>query len=228
MAVPILITGNSGTGKSASLRNCVGNTNFNVINVLGKPFPFRGGNKINSGVTDDYAKVESWLKKFPAQSIVIDDAGYLITNMFMRNHSNTGGGNSVFSLYNTMADKFWGLIEFIKNELPAEKIVYIIMHEDTDDFGNIKPKTVGKLLDEKVNIQGLFTIVLRCVISNGKHVFVTQSTSTGDLAKSPIGMFDNLEIDNDLAYVDKTVREYLEIPDANNTKTTKKESKKND
>jgi len=98
------------------------------------------------------------------------------------------------------------------------------MHEDTDDFGNIKPKTIGKLLDEKVNIAGLFTIVLRCVISNGKHVFVTQS-SGNDNAKSPIGLFTDFEIDNDLVVVDKAVREYFEMPDANNTKT-KKENKK--
>jgi len=224
MAVPILITGNSGAGKSASLRNCVGNDNFNVINVLGKPFPFRGGKSIKSGVTDDYNKVRSWLAKFPAQSIVIDDAGYLITNMFMKNHAATGGGNSVFTLYNNIGDQFWGLIEYIKNELPEDKIVYIVMHEDTDDFGNIKPKTIGKLLDEKVNIAGLFTIVLRCVISNGKHVFVTQS-SGNDNAKSPIGLFTDFEIDNDLVVVDKAVREYFEMPDANNTKT-KKENKK--
>ena len=221
MAIPILITGNSGAGKSASLRNCVGNDNFNVINVLGKPFPFRGGKNIKSGVTDDYKQVRAWLAKFPAQSIVIDDAGYLITNMFMKNHAATGGGNSVFTLYNNIGDQFWGLIEYIKNELPAEKIVYIIMHEDTDDFGNIRPKTIGKLLDEKVNIAGLFTVVLRCVISNGKHVFLTQS-SGNDPAKSPIGMFDSMEIDNDLTLVDKTVREYFEISD-NNKSNNKKE-----
>lgn len=173
-------------------------------------------------MTDDYNKVRSWLAKFPAQSIVIDDAGYLITNMFMKNHAATSGGNSVFTLYNTIGDQFWGLIEYIKNELPPEKIVYIVMHEDTDDFGNIKPKTIGKLLDEKVNIPGMFTIVLRCVISNGKHVFLTQSNGN-DNAKTPIGMFENMEVDNDILLIDKTVREYYEMPDNNNKSNKKKE-----
>lgn len=209
MAIPVLITGKSGGGKSASLRNCVNNDNFNVINVLGKPFPFKG--KVKSGTTDDYQQVTKWLIQFPGKSIVIDDAGYLITNMFMKGHSNAGAGNAVFSFYNKIGDHFWNLIEFIKEKVPADKIVYVIMHEDTDDFGNIRPKTIGKLLDEKVCIEGLFTIVLRCVVENGKHVFITQS-SGNDVAKTPIGMFDELQIDNDLTLVDKAIREYYEIP----------------
>ena len=219
MATPVLITGKSGGGKSASLRNCVNNDNFNVINVLGKPFPFKG--KVKSGVTDDYTQVMKWLIQFPGKSIVIDDAGYLITNMFMKGHSNAGAGNAVFSFYNKIGDHFWNLIEFIKEKVPADKIVYIIMHEDTDDFGNIRPKTIGKLLDEKVCIEGMFTIVLRCVVENGKHVFITQS-SGNDIAKTPIGMFESLEIDNDLTLVDKAIREYYEMP----IEEVKKEDKK--
>ena len=85
------------------------------------------------------------------------------------------------------------------------------MHEDTDDFGNIKPKTIGKLLDDKVCVEGMFTIVLRCVSENGKHFFVTQTTDN-DVAKTPIGMFEDLRIDNDLTLVDKAIREYYEMP----------------
>lgn len=219
MGLPILIIGKSGSGKSAMLRFCVGNDNFNVINVLGKPFPFKG--KVKSGVTDDYNQVMKWLEVFPAKSIVIDDAGYLITNMFMKGHSDAGAGNAVFSFYNKIGDHFWNLIEFIKKSLPEDKIVYIVMHEDTDDFGNIRPKTIGKLLDEKVCIEGMFTIVLRCKIENGKHVFVTQSTDN-DVAKTPIGMFKELQIDNDITLVDKAIREYYEMPvEEANTKEEK-------
>lgn len=200
--------------------NCVNDDNYNVINVLGKPFPFKG--KIKSIVTDDYQQVMRGLIQSDAKSIIIDDAGYLITNMFMKGHSNAGGGNAVFSFYNKIGDHFWNLIEFIKENVPADKIVYIIMHEDTDDFGNIRPKTIGKLLDEKVCIEGMFTIVLRCVVENGKHLFLTQS-SGNDIAKSPIGMFKDIQIDNDLAFVDKTIREYYEIPV--NPATTKEETK---
>lgn len=208
MGLPVLIMGKSGSGKSASLRNCVDNDNFNVINVIDKPFPFRG--HINSGATDSYQQVMKWLIKFPAKSIVIDDAGYLITNMFMNGHANAGTGNGVYSFYNKIGDHFWSLIEYIKKSVPKDKIVYVIMHEDIDDFGNIKPKTIGKLLDEKVSVEGMFTIVLRCVVENGKHFFVTQS-SGNDVAKTPIGMFEDFQIDNDILLVDKAIRDYYEL-----------------
>jgi len=204
MAIPVLIIGRSGSGKSTSLRNCVSNADWNLINVLNKPLPFKG--KIPSVSTDDYAKIKGCLKNSTAKSIVIDDAGYLITNYFMRNHSTKGAGNAIFTMYNTIADEFWQLIEYIKL-LPDDKTVYLIMHEDTDDFGNTKAKTIGNLLDEKICLEGMFTIVLRCVMRNGKHLFITQSDE-GAISKSPMGMFEQLEIDNDLMLVDSTIRNY--------------------
>ena len=204
MAIPVLISGKRGSGKSTSLRNCVGNTDWGLINVLNKPLPFKG--KVPQVVTDDYQQVMKILAGSKAKSIVVDDAGYLITNYFMRNHSTKGQGNAIFSMYNTLADNFWGLIEFIK-KLSKDKIVYIIMHEEVNEFGDIKPKTIGKVLDEKICLEGMFTIVLRCVQENGKHLFITQADG-GAVSKSPMGMFETLEIDNDLALVDKAIRDY--------------------
>lgn len=100
MAIPVLIIGKSGSGKSASLRNCVGK-DFSMINVLKKPLPFRG--KIATVQSDDYATIIKMLQVGRAKSIVIDDAGYLITNQFMRTHSSAGKGNNVFSMYNDLA-----------------------------------------------------------------------------------------------------------------------------
>lgn len=208
MAVPVLIIGKSGSGKSASMRNCSGK-DFNLIRVLNKPLPFKGN--INGWKTDDYQQVMKCLIASKAKSIVIDDAGYLITNQFMTGHSSAGKGNAVFTLYNEIGDHFWNLIQFIINKVPADKIVYVIMHEDINDFGDIKPKTIGKLLDEKVCIEGMFTIVLRCIEEGGKHVFVTQAAS-GAVSKSPIGMFETLTIDNDLVIVDKAIRDYYNTP----------------
>lgn len=207
MAIPVLIIGKSGSGKSTSMRNCVGNDNWNLIRVLDKPLPFKG--KVNGWKTDDYQTVMKYLAASKAKNIVLDDAGYLITNHFMRGHSSCGGGNGVFTLYNNIGDYFWNLIQFII-KLPGDKIVYVVMHEDKNDFGDIKPKTVGKLLDEKVCIEGMFTIVLRCIEESGSHLFVTQA-SNGAVSKSPIGMFESLTIDNDLLLVEKAVREYYEI-----------------
>jgi len=209
MGVPVLLIGKSGTGKSTAMRNCVNEPEkWGLIKAVNKPLPFKGN--IPCICSDDYAKIEAMLKKSKAKSMVIDDAGYLITNYFMRNHSTKGAGNAIYSFYNNIADCFWGLITFIIDQLPADKIVYIIMHEDTDDFGNIKPKTIGKLLDEKVCIEGMFTIVLRCVMDNGEHCFVTQCRD-GAVSKSPIGMFETETIDNDLTLVDKAIRGYYEI-----------------
>ena len=210
MAVPVLIIGKSGSGKSTSMRNCINNDNWNLIKVINKPLPFKG--KISSACTDDYKMIMAGLTKSQAANIVIDDAGYLITNMFMKGHSTTGGGNSVFELYNKIGDNFWGLVTFITDRLPEEKIVYMMMHEEQNDFGAIKAKTIGKLLDDKVCVEGMFTIVLRCIEENGKHLFVTQSAD-GAISKSPMGMFENLTIDNDLLTVEKAIRGYYELPE---------------
>lgn len=213
MAIPVLIIGKSGSGKSASMKNCVGK-DFNIVRVLDKQLPFKG--KINGWVTDDYQTIRRALRSAPAKSVVIDDAGYLITNFFMRNHSTKGKGNDVFGLYNQMADDFWNMIQnVIIKEIPADKIVYIIMHEDTDDYGNIKAKTIGKLLDDKICLEGLCTVVLRCVNNLTEHKFITQSDGSA-ISKSPEGMFDDLEIPNDLLYVDNQIRDYYEIQNPKN------------
>lgn len=114
--------------------------------------PFKNVNNLKTIDTDDYARVKKIIEGSKIPSIVIDDAGYLITNQFMRKHANAGAGNGVFSLYNDIADNFWNLTEQIK-KLPNDKIVYIFMHEDKNDFGDIKPKTIGKLIDEKVCLE---------------------------------------------------------------------------
>lgn len=205
MAIPVLLLGKSGSGKSASLRN-FGEDELALINVMHKPLPFKKQFKSVAN-TDDYMDIMKKIFATEKKSIVIDDAGYLITNYFMNNHSKAGQGNAVFSLYNELADKFWTLIEFIKNRLPDDKIVYVIMHEDKNEFGDIKPKTIGRLLDEKVCVEGLFTIVIRATVESGKHIFLTQSDGA-DVTKTPIDMFEDAEIDNDLKLVDKTIREY--------------------
>lgn len=207
MGIPVLIIGKSGQGKSTSLRN-FGEDEISLINVSKKPLPFK--KKFNKTIeTDDYEKIHKLLDKSSSNSIVIDDASYLITNMFMNKHSSAGAGNAVFQLYNKLGDEFWRLIEHIK-DMSSEKIVYIIMHEERSEFGEVKPKTIGKLLDEKVCIEGMFTVVLRCISDRGRHFFRTQ-TDGMDVAKTPIGMFDDFEIDNDLKLVDKAIRAYWDI-----------------
>lgn len=208
MGVPVLIMGKSGSGKSTSLRNFKPDE-ISVINVLNKPLPFR--NKLKTVHTDNYRNIAKYLRETPFPSVAIDDAGYLMTNQFMQNHSSLGAGNAIFQFYNTLADNFWKLIDFIvKDQSLENKIVYIMMHEDKNDFGETKPKTIGKMLDEKICIEGMFTIALRSMISDGRYVFKTNSDGS-DVCKTPIGMFDTEEIDNDLKMVDEKIREYYRL-----------------
>ena len=202
MGKAILIIGKSGSGKSSSMRNF---KDLAIINVLGKELPFKDAQI--PYITDDYNKIMRALLKTEKKSIVIDDAGYLMTNQFMRGHSTSGSGNAIFSFYNDLGDKFWNLIMFIKTQLPDDKLVYLTMHEEKNDFGDIKPKSIGKMLDEKVCIEGMFTIVLRSLFSCGNYVFKTKTDGT-DVCKTPIGMFEQEEIDNDLALVDEAIRKY--------------------
>lgn len=204
MGIPVLIIGKSGSGKSASLRNFQPGE-VGIVNVLGKPLPFR--NKLQAVQTDDYKKVYATITKAKTDCIVIDDSGYLMTNQFMRGHSNTGAGNAIFTFYNDLGDQFWHLVRYVVENLPPQRVVYFMMHEDKNDFGDVKPKTIGKMLDEKVCVEGMFTIVLRSMLMNGKHVFRTQ-TDGMDVCKTPIGMFDANEMDNDLKMVDNAIREY--------------------
>ena len=205
MGIPVMLIGKSGSGKSTSLRN-FDEKELYLIKALSKPLPFR--KKFESTFeTDDYASILKALVKTQKKSIVIDDAGYLITNHFMKNHSSASAGNGVFSLYNEIGDRFWNLVNYVTTKLPEDKIVYFIMHEDKNDMGDIKPKTIGKLLDEKVCLEGMFTIVLRCISDETKHCFKT-TTNGADVTKTPIDMFEDEEIDNDLKAVDTVIREY--------------------
>lgn len=200
-SVPVLLIGQSGSGKSTSLRNFKGEE-IAVVNVLGKPLPFKSD--IKAGKCDDYATILKAIANTPKKTIVIDDANYLITNEFMSKSSVKG-----YDKYNDMANNFWNLINGIKN-IQGGKTVYLIMHEDTDEYGNVKPKTIGKLLDDKCNIQGLFTICIRALFDNGNYTFRLK-TNGQDCVKTPFGMFETDSMENDLKEFDKVVREYYEL-----------------
>lgn len=207
MAEFVLIFGKSGSGKSRSLIN-LNPEEYLLINVTGKRLPFKGKPKYEYKGTD-YNKILYCLKKNPTKIAVIDDAGYLMTEQFMSGHSKPKSGSSSFDLYNDIADRFYDLIKFIK-ALPENQIVYVMMHEETSDFGDTRLKTIGKLLDQKVCIEGLSSIVLRCVTLEKQHYFLTR-TDGMDITKTPEGLFDEEKIENDLKAVDSAIRNYYEI-----------------
>lgn len=207
MAIPVLIMGRSGSGKSASLRNA--SEPIFVINVNKKPLPFKTNENLKVMNCDEYLTIKGSLTKANEKGIkvaVIDDAGYLMTSKFMAGHKQAKG-NSQFDLYNEIADNFYSLIKYIVDGLPNDMTVFVTMHEEMNDMGYSKPKTIGKLLDDKVCVEGMFTIVLHSLKLDGEYVFAT-NTDGLDVTKSPIGMFDEEYIDNDIQLVVNRIREY--------------------
>lgn len=209
MGIPVLILGESGSGKSASLRNFK-KGEVGIINVAGKPLPFKGD--LGSYPTDNYAQIHAILEKAKAKIIVIDDAQYLMANEFMRRAKETG-----FQKFTDIGQNYWNLIMTVINKLDDDVVVYFMSHIERDQEGHEKVKTIGKLLDEKITTEGLFSIVLKTQVKDGKYSFVTQ-TNGMDTVKSPIGLFEELEIDNDLKIVDQKIREYYELDKKSTTK----------
>lgn len=202
MGIPVMILGESGSGKSSSMRNFTPNE-IGIINVGKKPLPFRS--QIKPFNSDNYSKIVDVMQKAKAKSIVIDDCQYLMANEFMRNAKVTG-----FQKFTDIALNFWSLVQIVIDQLPDDVIVYFLGHIERDANGNEKFKTIGKMLDEKITIEGLFTIVLKTVVSDGKYQFSTQ-TNGMDTVKSPLGMFSEPLIENDLKMVDETIRDYYNI-----------------
>lgn len=203
MGVPVFILGNSGTGKSTSLRNFKSDEILH-INVMGKPLPFKGrfAEAINS---DSYAEIAKAINGTAKKVVVIDDAQYLMANEFMRRSSEKG-----FDKFTEIGYNFWTLVSSVTKDLPYDMIVYLLMHTSSDDSGNEKAKTIGKLLDEKICLEGMTSIVLKTAVKDGEYTFLTQNNGH-DTVKSPLGMFDTYEIDNDLKMVDTTIRSYWEL-----------------
>lgn len=207
MGEPILVYGKSGSGKSRSLKNFKEDEIF-LINVMGKRLPFQ---KQFSYVlkSRNYSTIQQQLEKMPCKAAVIDDAGYLQTSTFMAGHSAPKAGSNAFDLFNQIGDDFWRLILFVKEKLPDDVLVYFMMHEISNDLGEVKVRTIGKLLDEKVCVEGLFTVCLHCLTDGERHWFSTQG-GANDIAKSPEDMFPE-EIDNDLKFVDQTIRTFWNL-----------------
>lgn len=197
MGIPVLVLGRSGSGKSRSLKNFA-KEEVGVFKVVEKELPFKSDLATLS--TSDYNIIKQGLLSSKAKSLVIDDAGYLLTDEFMRRSDEKG-----YDKFTELANNFYRLVKHIQINLPREKIVYIIMHEDENEItGQVKPKTIGKLLDEKVCVEGLFTIVIRCK----DRKFYTNNSGC---AKTPEDMFEKEEIDNDLKQVDNAIRSYYNI-----------------
>ena len=202
MGIPVLILGESGSGKSASLRNFEPN-DVSIFNVAAKPLPFR--KKLPMKATADYNVIVQSIQQSQKKAFVIDDSQYLLCFESFAKAKETGYGK-----YTDMALHFYNLVQYVIRQTPPDVIVYFLHHTETDsNTGKVKAKTMGKMLDNQLTLEGLFAIVLMCYTDGKKHVFVTQSDGI-TTAKSPMEMFP-AEIDNDLKAVDQAIRAYYEI-----------------
>lgn len=199
MGLPVLILGESGSGKSASLRNFEPDE-VGVFNVASKPLPFR--NKLQCIDGADYQTIAARLSRPAKKRYVIDDSQYLMAFESFSRAKEIG-----YTKFTDMAVNFYNLIRFVVNSMPKDCIVYFLHHTERSEDGHIKAKTIGKMLDSQLTVEGLFSIVLLCRTDGTRHYFDTQSDGF-NTAKSPIGMFEQREIDNDLKYVDGVIREY--------------------
>jgi hypothetical protein len=217
MSNSVLVIGQSGSGKSTSLRNLDPESTF-IINVLDKPLPFKGFKKNYTSVTKEnkngnYFSSNDWSlvvrcidmvnKDRPdITTLIIDDWQYILAFEFMRRVSEKG-----FDKFSEMANHGWSTMLSCLNTRPS-LTTFILAHSELDNVGRSKLKTIGKMLDEKMTLEGMFTTVLHSRVIDRQYLFQTQSDNEY-LAKSPIGMFDDLLIPNDLEIIKNKVENYF-------------------
>lgn len=215
MGISVFVLGTSGTGKSTSLEKLDVEKTV-LIKTINKTLPFKSGNwkkwdketKTGSIInTDDcnaICKIIAGAKERGKSVVVIDDFQYLMANEFMRSSDEKG-----FDKFTRMGKNIWNII-MEANNAHDDLRVYMLSHTDQDESGNVKAKTIGKLLDDKICLEGMTTVVLRSMRLSEEYVFSTQNNGR-DTCKSPKGMFAEEHIPNDLAMVDDAICEYYEI-----------------
>ena len=201
MGIPVLIIGESGSGKSTSMRNFEPDE-LGIFNVAGKPLPFR--KKLPKADNATYQMIYKVLKEPQKKIYVIDDSQYLMAFESFDHAKESGYGK-----FTNMALNFRNLIDYIVRGTPSDCIVYLLHHTEIGENGRLKAKTLGKMLDNQLTLEGLFSIVLLCQVEGSEHFFITNSDGSNP-AKSPMDMFE-MKIDNDLKMVDSAIREYYEI-----------------
>lgn len=213
MGYPVLIIGESGTGKSTALRNLDPQPSL-LVQAIKKPLPFRSANwKLWDGekgsiiVTDNWEKMTQIARKSAAQGkdrVIFDDYQYLLANEFMRRSDEKG-----YQKFTDIGRHAWEVIMAAQNT-PCETRFYFLMHSDVSDTGMTKAKTIGKMLDDKITLEGMFTVVLRTQVIDGQYYFTTKNNGF-DTVKSPLGLFEQDKIENDLDFVDKSICDYYGI-----------------
>jgi len=212
MSNVILILGPSGTGKSTSLRNLDPETTF-IINVLKKRLPFKGSSSIysedkgNYKETDKAATIVKYIEAISERrpeikTLVIDDSTFIMNNEYMRR-----AHEKKFEKFIDMGSDMFNVME-ASGSCRADLMIYVLCHVEYSPDGMVIPRTVGKMTSDYVGLGERVTIALHSCVINGEYKFLTQHN--GQMyAKSDLGMFEDLHIDNDLVAVSKTINEFI-------------------
>ena len=220
MTNSILILGESGSGKSTSIRNLPHKETF-IINVIGKPLPFRGAKshykQINEEGVGNYHARDSVVsimkainfvnsKRTEIKYLVLDDFGYMITNSFMRKSHQKG-----YEKFNDLGKEVFDVLDLIGN-LRDDLYVFVMMHTEIDQLGKYKPKTVGRMIDQYICIEGKFSYVFHALVLDSGYKFLTNYDGV-HICKTPMGMFEHSHIDNDLIKIVEKIKQYEETDD---------------
>lgn len=214
MAKLICIMGESGSGKTTSMRNLDPSATY-YIDCDGKGLPWKGWKnqyneeKKNYFRTRNIPKIESLLINISGQAphiktIVVDTLNTCMIDKEMKSMKEKG-----FDKWIDLNQFIWNLIEDA-GKLRDDLTVIFVMHSETlrDDFGYVhtRIKTNGRKM-EKVGLESLFnTVLLTKRVDSGKYIFETQSQNS--TAKSPMGAFETFEIDNDIQKVLEALEEF--------------------
>lgn len=211
MGMCTLVLGKSGSGKTTSLRNFE-RSEVLVLNVANKKLPFKKklnvANLRTYNSTDRYKAIKGKILEFQDQCkcFVIDDTQYLLAFASFDKASQKG-----YDKFTDMAVEFKNLLDFIQIGTKDDVTIYMLHHVELDDAGSFKAKTIGKMLDSQLTIEGLFTTVIQAETEMGSYHFRVHNNGNSTV-KTPLGMFDKDIIDNDLKEVDRVIREYYEMP----------------
>lgn len=217
MSNTTLIIGASGSGKSTSLRNLDPKSTF-ILNVLDKPLPFKGYKKLYKAITgwddtkgnyfasDDWQRIIKCIRMVNAdrpdiETLIIDDFQYVLGNEFMRRAAEKG-----YDRFTDIAQHAWLIISELTATRPS-LYSFVLSHSDVDQNGQYKCKTIGKMLDDKITLEGMFTIIFHSLATDGDFKFLTQNDGS-HVAKSPLGMFTERLIDNDLTEIIDKIKMY--------------------
>lgn len=217
MSIATLILGQSGTGKSTSLRN-LNPADCLLIKAIKKPLPFpsdawKPANKANPNgsvcVTDKAPSICQLIMNSTKSIIIVDDFQYVMANEFMRRSAERG-----FDKFTEIGKNAWDIFN-TASQAADHKRVYLLSHTEESESGKTKIKTIGKMLDEKVTLEGMVTICLQTAIINDQHIFMTKNNGHNTV-KSPMGLFESEHIENDLAMVDAAICTYYSLTNTTN------------